>query len=323
MHAEHLTDWHPSQIKFRLIQKIINKLYRYPKAEWKRIQQFGGYFSYQKMMRNRGLMEQASISLPPVNSYPDGLQIYFLTGEKFLYQTLFCIASLSKVSAEKFKFTLVDDGSFTEELIKRINRQLPGAEIITKAVIEQNLEEKLPEKDYPVLRRKRREYPHIKKLIDIQTLTTPEWKLVLDSDMLFFNEPLAMINWLKNPANPLHMIDCVESYGYSNNLMEKLTGHKIPEKINVGAIGLNNKNINWENVESWVGQMEDQEGRSYYLEQALSAMLVAGNDCTVLGKDEYIVNPDEETILKKKGTLHHYVDLSKKGYYNTAWGNYQ
>ena len=302
-----------------MIQTIINKLYRYPKADWKRIQDFGGYFSYQKMMRNRKLMEQASFTLPPVNSYPAGLSIYFLTGEKFLYQTLFCIASLSKVSAERFQFILVDDGSFTKELTGRINQQLPGAEIVTKAAIEQNLEEKLPGSNYPVLRRKRREYPHIKKLIDIHTLPTRGWKLVLDSDMLFFDEPLAMINWLKNPVNPLHMIDCTNSYGYSFALMGKLSGHNVPEKANVGTIGMNSALINWTEIESWVKQMEEQEGRSYYLEQALSAMLIAGQSCTVLEKDDYIVNPDSETIAKGSGTLHHYVDLSKKGYYNIAW----
>jgi len=304
---------------YSLIQSIINKLYRYPRAEWKKIKKLGGYFSYREMQRNKSTMERASLNLPPVKSYPDGLLIYFLTGEKFLYQTLFCIASLSKVSAEKFRFILVDDGNFTDELIARIERQLPGAEIITKAIIDQNLEEKLPETNYPVLRKKRREYPHIKKLIDIHTLSVPGWKLVLDSDMLFFDEPLDMINWLKAPVNPLHMVDCENSYGYSFSLMEKLSGHKITEKANVGAIGMNSTLINWPELESWVKQMEELEGRSYYLEQALSVMLVAGKDCVILNKDQYIVNPDGKTIINGTGVLHHYVDLSKKGYYNTAW----
>jgi hypothetical protein len=273
------------------------------------------------MMRNREAMEQASVKLPPVTSYPDGLPIYFLTGEKFLYQTLFCIVSLCQQSSEKFKFILVDDGSFDEKLIARITRQVTGAAVITKELIEQNLEKNLPGKNYPVLRKKREEYPHIKKLIDIHTLTAPGWKLVLDSDMLFFDAPLSVVDWLKNTTKPLHMVDCADAYGYSYELMEKLSGHKIAGKVNVGAIGLNSEAINWQKMENWVRLMEETEGRSYYLEQALSAMLVAGNDCVVLDEGEYLVNPTEEAILKHKGILHHYVDLSKKGYYNTAWRN--
>lgn len=264
-------------------------------------------------------MELASVDLPPVHSYPDGLPVYFLTGEKFLYQTLFCIQSLSKHSPEKFKFILIDDGSFSDLIIKKINQQLPEAEIITKDVINQNLEKHLPETKYPMLRKKRREYPHIKKLIDIHTLGIEGWKLVLDSDMLFFHHPAAITTWLKNPDRPMHMIDCTESYGYSRQLMEQLCGAKIPSEANVGTIGLNSDAINWVDLENWVTVMEEQEGRSYYLEQALSAMLLAGQNCTVLDKETYIVNPDERAISNESGILHHYVDLSKKGYYTEAW----
>ena len=302
-----------------MIQSVINNLYRYPKAKIERINKFGGYFAYRKMMRNSKVMEKASLQLPPVKSYEDGLPVYFLTGEKFLYQTLFCIRSLTKYSAEKFKFILVDDGSLSEQMLTRISQQLPGATTITKNTIEKNLEKKLPESDFPVLRNKRREYPHIKKLIDIHTIDAMGWKLVLDSDMLFFDEPIAMISWLKHPDRPLHMVDCTESYGYSHRLMKDLCGSEVADMVNVGAIGLNNSTINWKDIENWVKILEETEGRSYYLEQALSAMLLAGNDCTILDKDEYIVNPTSQIISEGSGVLHHYVDLSKKGYYNIAW----
>ena len=302
-----------------MIQSVINNLYRYPKAKITRINKFGGYFAYRKMMRNSKVMEKASLQLPSVKSYEDGLPVYFLTGEKFLYQTLFCIRSLTKYSAEKFKFILVDDGSLSGQMLTRINQQLPGADVITKNTIEKNLEKKLPESDFPVLRNKRREYPHIKKLIDIHTIDAMGWKLVLDSDMLFFDEPIAMISWLKHPDGPLHMVDCTESYGYSPGLMKELCGSEIADKVNVGAIGLNNSTINWKDIENWVKILEETEGRSYYLEQALSAMLLAGNECTILDKDEYIVNPTSQIISEGSGVLHHYVDLSKKGYYNIAW----
>jgi len=302
-----------------VLQNIINILYRYPKAKLAFINKFGGYFEHKKMLRNKKAMKLASLQLPPVASYPTGLPVYFLTGEKFLYQTLFCIQSLSRYSTEKFKFILVDDGSLDDPLISRINIQLPGADIITKAIIEQNLDIHLPENKYPLLRKKRGEYAHIKKLTDIHTISIPGWKMVLDSDMLFFNDPVAIVDWLKNPSGPLHMVDCTESYGYSHSLMENLSGNKIPDKINVGAIGLNSATINWDKVEHWVKTMEQNEGRSYYLEQALSAMLLAGEESSVLNANEYIVNPDNEIIAHGKGVLHHYVDLSKKGYFNLAW----
>lgn len=302
-----------------MIQKIINILYRQPKSDMLMYKRFGGYFSYRKMMANSALMQKASLSLPPVNLSAEGLPVYFLTGKKYLYQTLFCIRSLNKVSGTRFKFILVDDGTFDTALIEQINKQLPGATIITAEQIEQNLNATLPLHQYPNLHHKRQVYPHIKKLTDIHTIPGNQWKLVLDADMLFWAEPTAIIDWLNSPLQPIYMLDCVPSYGYSSKLMAKLCGRPIPELLNVGVIGLNSNAINWADIENWVNILEKTEGTSYYLEQALTAMIIGDTAATILTPAEYIVNPAESAVDINKGTLHHYVDLSKKSYFNKAW----
>jgi hypothetical protein len=308
-------------INYKLSQSIINFLYRYPKAKIKNINRFGGGLNYYKMIRNRGQMEQSSVNLPAVKSYTYGLPIYFLTGKRYLYQTLFCIQSLAHVTQTKFKFILVDDGSFDDKLIARINLQLPGATVITTEIINENLENHLPKEKHKALHQKRLSYPHIKKLIDIHTLPGDEWKLVLDSDMLFWDEPTELIKWLQKPERSLHMIDCIESYGYSTMLMESISDSTIKPLINVGVIGLNSHRINWDKLENWVKILEEKEGTSYYLEQALTAMLIGDNPSIRLNAEKYIVNPTKETVQKRTGILHHYVDLSKNEYYKMAWRN--
>lgn len=303
----------------RGFQSLVNVLYRHPLSNYKTYKRFGGYFSYRSMLQGRVLMEQCSIELPPVQSVADGLPVYFLTGKNYLYQTLYCIQSLVKVSSAKFQFILVDDGSFNNALISRANRQLPGAKVVTAAEIAVNLAKLLPETSYPYIHRKRLVYPHLKKLTDVHSMQTNNWKLVLDSDMLFLREPEELINWLETPIYPLHMVDCVEAYGYSKQLMEQLCGCTVTPLINVGAVGLNSKSINWDKLEEWIKVLEEQEGGSYYLEQALTAMLIGDSKATVLPASAYIVNPDGETLTAGKGILHHYVDLSKQYYFKTAW----
>lgn len=302
-----------------MIQQMINFLYRHPRSALMRYSRFGGYFSYRRMLYKSALMKKASAKLEPVNSYADGLPLYFLTGRKYLYQTLFCIRSLANCSNQKFRFVLVDDGSFNQDMINQVNKQLPGAEIMTGQLIEKNLESKLSKSEYPVLNKKRIEYPHIKKLTDIHTLPGDDWKVVLDSDMLFWEEPVALIDWLRSPDKPGHMVDCAESYGYSRPLMEELAGAQVPPLLNVGIIGLNSNSINWQQLEKWIPVLEEKEGKSYYLEQALSAMLIGDKKCLVLEKTEFIVNPGIDEVVNTTGILHHYVDLSKKGYFNVAW----
>jgi len=300
-----------------MIQNIINHLYRYPRSKWKTIQRFGGLRNYRYMMAGKREMIKASFFLPPVTSVPNGYKIYFLTGKNYLYQTLFCAYSLTKTSKIPFQFTLIDDGSFDQQLISRATIQMPGVKIITKEEITANLEAKLPPKDFPYLQNKRKVYPHIKKLIDVHTLEDEDYKLVLDSDMLFWREPKEMINWLKKPIGTLHMIDCEESYGYDKNLMESICKAKIPEMVNVGIIGLNSKSINWMAVENWGKTLEETEGASYFLEQALSAMIIASQERTILSIENYIVNP--KNGKEKQKILGHYVDLSKENYFNQSW----
>ena len=299
-------------------QNLIDVLYRHPRANYNHKKRFGGYLNYKRILNSQKEMISKSERLTPVKSHTDGLPIYFLTGKKYLYQTLFCIQSLIKVTDKKFRFVLIDDGTFDEEITTKMARLLPHADIITAAIINKNLNKVLPESEFPILHQKRKEYPHIKKLTDIHTIPGT-WKLVLDSDMLFWNEPKQIIDWLNNPSAPLHMTDCERSYGYSENLMEKLKGHKIPDLINVGVLGLNSEAINWKDLEHWISVLEKQEGKTYYLEQALSAMLIADLQAEALDTGNYKVNPTKEEALKNVGVLHHYVDLSKEWYFKFAW----
>jgi len=298
-----------------MFQELINQLYRYPKSNWKTIQRFGGYISYQKMLSAQKQMQKYSAKLPPILSHHDGLPIYFLTGKSHLYQTLFCAYSLSKVTTEKIQFTLVDDGSFDDGLIHQAKQQMPNVRLVLKDEIEKNLEYLLPINEYPYLHHKRKVYPHIKKLTDIHTIDPNTFKLVLDSDMLFWDEPITILNWLKKPDGCVYMLDCEESYGYDKDLMKSLCGFEIPKMMNVGAFGFNSAILNWKNIENWSHSLENQQGASYFLEQALSAMLIANEEKTILDKAEYIVNPNDDNF----GTLTHYVDLSKKRYYTSDW----
>ncbi len=302
-----------------MIQSLINQLYRYPVSRWKTIQRFGGIISYRQMLRGKKEMIKASRNLPPIISYEDGYKIYFLTGSDYLYQTLFCAFSLMKVSKTQFQFVLIDDGSFDEKLKSQASKQMPGVRIITKEEIDRNLLSKLPLSDFPYLHHKRKVYPHIKKLTDIHTLTDETYKLVLDSDMLFWSNPKEVISWLKKPNGSLHMIDCIESYGYSKETMKSLTGSDIPNSVNVGIIGMDSSRVIWTELERWCMELETKEGSSYFLEQALTTMLLATSNRKALNERSYIVNPPNEVVLNGTGILHHYVDLSKASYFKNAF----
>ncbi len=267
-------------------------------------------------------MEQAAGRIKPVTKEYDEpkmpTEVTFLTGRNFWYQTIFCAVSMLHHARRSIGITIVDDGTLEEQQIHQFKRVLPKVRLHMGEAVEARVDKALPPEKFPVLHERRINYPHIRKLTDVHAGTTG-WKVVLDSDMLFFRRPGVLLEWLYDPCQPLHMLDSADSYGYSDELMSELAEAEIPHRLNVGMIGLKSESIDWEKLESWSATMMKREGAHYYLEQALTAMLVAGEERMVAPLDEYLVLPEEEEVRHPSAVLHHYVAESKNSYFRFGW----
>jgi hypothetical protein len=269
-------------------------------------------------------MEQAASCLPRLSrSVLDSgrpLEVWYLTGNRFWYQTAFCAWSLANHSRRGLVLNLVDDGSLKPEQEQKLRRLFPAGATRWKHEVAAELDEQLPVSRFPVLRQRWSDYINIRKLTDIHLGSTGT-KLVLDSDMLFFRRPDELLTWRDESDGPCLMVDCVESYGYSRELMQELAGFPIPPLLNVGICGLASELINWDEMEHWCHTLIERQGTSYYLEQALVAMLAARANITVMPRSNYITFPSRQQVLAGEGVLQHYVSDSKPWYFGNAWKN--
>jgi hypothetical protein len=245
-------------------------------------------------------------------------EITFLTGRRYWYQTAFCAWSIGQAAGTAIRFAFCDDGSFDDALVAEAQRLFPGCGVDRRAEVERRLDAHLPESRFPALRRQRRVYAHLRKLTDVHAGRSG-WRLVLDSDMLCFREPSQLMDWLAAPSRPLHMIDVATAYGYPPATLALLAGRTLPECINVGACGLRSDALDWDQLESWCAQLLVRHGSSYYLEQALTALILAGQPAMALPPADYLVMPNALECLHPTAAIHHYVDLSKRGYFRSAW----
>jgi hypothetical protein len=253
--------------------------------------------------------------LPVATGWPE---IHFLTGAKFWDQTALCLYSLQRHAGQTLPAVFHDDGSATDTIVDRLGRLFPCARWRRRDEIVAMHDQHLPVARFPVLRERWAAYPNIRKLTDVH-VGSRGWKLVLDSDMLFFRRPDFLLAWLAAPTRPLHMVDVEQSYGYSPALMQSLAGAPIPSLVNVGITGLASESLDWDRLERWCRELIAAEGPSYYLEQALIAMLVAGQDRAVAPAADYIVLPNIVECQSPRAVLHHYVAGSKRGYFRHAW----
>ena len=168
-------------------------------------------------------MEAAAYRLKTVNNFSSNslLNIHFLSGKNFWYQTCFCAYSMMQQAQRNLRPVIYDDGTLEKKYVKEIKRIFPHAKIISIEEIEDNLNQHLPINKFPYLWERRVNYPNMRKLTDIH-IGSRGWKLVLDSDMLFFRTPTFLLNWLESSQEFCYMVDVENSYGYSEALMTSL-----------------------------------------------------------------------------------------------------
>lgn len=270
--------------------------------------------------RSRYQMEQAAYALPSVRIEPGDrpFEIHFLSGAKFWYQTCFCAYSMIQQSQLYLRPVIYDDGTLEQIHHDALSRIFPDLRIVSYRTISEQLDQHLPLAQFPWLRSRRLHYPNLRKLTDIH-INSSGWKLVLDSDMLFFREPSFLLDWLQSPQLPCHMTDIDNAYGYSAALMEKLTKAQIPDRINVGICGLKSDDLDWDELEYWCKTLIEREGTHYYQEQAMIAMLMSRYGRAIAPAQDYKILPNRRDVQTPKAVLHHYVADSKPWYFRYGW----
>jgi len=268
----------------------------------------------------RRAMERAAWQLPaqPVcGSLP--LELHVLTGQRFWYQTAYCLYSFATQAGRQLRPVIYDDGTLEADHCAALLRLFPSASIQSREVIRDRLDYHLPIARFPALRDRWKNYPNIRKLIDPH-LGQSGWKLVIDSDLLFFRSPRFLLDWLAAPDRPLHAVDCMESYGYSRQRMAALAGAELPKLVNVGLCGWRSHSLDWAELEYWCAELIKAEGTNYYLEQALVAMLAARvGPCAVAPAVDYVTKPSREESHLRHAVMHHYVADSKRWYFQENW----
>jgi len=298
--------------------RLVYLAYHRPLASLARSWREGGPWQQWLDARGRRAMVAAARELPPLPAPPTTApEVFLLTGQRFWYQTAFCLHSLAR-HAGPLRPVLIDDGTFDDTLAAEAQRIFPGARVERTADIERRLDAALPAAQFPTLRSQRLTYIHLRKLTDVHA-GLRGWRLVLDSDMLFFRAPTALRAWLAAPDRPIHMLDVQDAYGYPAATLAELAGRPVPSLVNVGVCGFRSDSVDWVKLESWAARLLARHGTSYYLEQALVALLLADAEPLVLPTTDYRLMPDIAECLHPTAALHHYVDLSKRGYFRHAW----
>ena len=277
----------------------------------------GGPWQQRRTRLGRQAMEAAARTLAPLPAPPtDAATVHVLTGRALWYQTAFLFESLWPYL--QVRPVIHTDGTLHGESLAALRRMLPFADFVDDETTTARLDQLLPASRYPALRRRREELVLFRKILDVH-VGASGWNLFLDSDMLFFRDPEFIRNWLRSPSMACHMIDVVESYGYPVQLLNAMAGSPVPTPVNTGILGLRSDEIDWDQLEEWCAVLNRSPRPSYFQEQALVALHLAGRPRVAAPRGEYLVLPGRRDAESCAAVLHHYVAHSKRWYFQQTW----
>ena len=313
-----------------IIGKLVYKLYFQRKNELATVKKFGGKSNYLSMLASEQEMKAYALNnlIIESNFNNEGkFKINFLTGDRFIHQTLFCTYSffrfLTPDESSNFSVHYYSDGTLSAASIDILKTRFPNIRVIGFDETMTAVRNQLPKSSFPYLSKKIETHPLFKKLI-YPHLNNIGLSTFFDSDMLFIKRPVEFLYWLfkvdinKNQAFCIQ--DVSRSYGYSESEILKILPAPIQNDINSGMYTIYSEQIDFLFIENLVKEFEKNFGSQYYLEQLITAIILEKTESLfVAPKTEYIVLPAYEQIKNEIGTLHHYVNESKEFYFKEGW----
>ena len=126
----------------------------------------------------------------------DDFSMHMMFGKRDFLMALWSLASLYRVMPERGKLFIHSDGTLTKKHFATILRLFPSARIEdTKNFLK--LHGHLLSK-YPVLKKFRESYKKFQvRIIDYQFLSDKKYRLLIDSDLLWFKEPKEIVGALR------------------------------------------------------------------------------------------------------------------------------
>lgn len=300
---------------------IVYKLFFKPTL---RIRYYIGHFGlmgWYRLHNAEQQMKKAATLLPPVvlsSNYI--LEVSYLTGTKYWHQTIFCAYSLAKVLKGRVRINIYSDGTLNSELIEYITKALPNINIISPDDLHKQIDEILPEKDFPLLRALREKNPFFRKLVDMRI--NDRYIVQLDSDMLFFNEPQELIKACRDAEN-YFMQDTIPAsyYVLPEDVISKDLNIPMCEKINSGILAYNSSKIDWHFVERTCAYLM-RDGTDIHppmFEQTLNAIIISKLGGKPLKPAYRILYADKGEETNPSDIVRHYIFKAKLPYFTTEW----
>ena len=210
-------------------------------------------------------------SWPFWSDAPMSVPIHVLTGEKDWQLCAWMLASFFHYTEHTWNIVIHDDGTLTEEIRRELSTIFKTARIIPRAQADATLDAIL--KPLPFAYEYRGMHPLALRVFDMPYYCESPRFIQLDSDVLFFNHPREIMDWVGSGATECWFNeDNAECSLISEKESLEDLGVKLWPRVNAGLSLITKQAVDYEFCDRVLGETSILKGNLWRVEQTLFAL---------------------------------------------------
>ena len=221
---------------------------------------------YRDVVRPKILM-----SAPVTGLIDNQCEIHVLTSRDDFLNLMWALKSFYVVSGRKFALAIHNDGTLSDEQLKSLGHHFPDARIIDRETADEVVLDSLT--DYLNCREFRQTNLLSPKLFDFRHYLNSDRMFLLDSDVLFFEDPVELLRRLEAPDYRLNSVngDVATAYTVDPVDVQHKFGFQMIERFNSGLGLIHRDSIRLDWIEEFL-ELPSILSHVWRIEQTLFAL---------------------------------------------------
>jgi hypothetical protein len=250
------------------------------------------------LLRERSRHLPRILCATPISAADGEIEIHMLLHHQRILEGIWALYSLAYFAGRSCQILVHSDGSLTPDDAERLERVLPGTQILQRRDSDLRVGMHLEQLGYAHSARFRKSLIFALKLFDPFFYGTRSTFVLLDSDVLFFEHPSELLNDVNvySPDNGVR-------YCLAADVMQELLGRPCTPLFNPGVLRVSRDVLDLERVEQYLHRPEFWGSGTrphYYAELTLWAMQLTLAGARPLSK-RYAITPSLEDELPVSG----------------------
>ena len=198
-------------------------------------------------------------------------EIHVLTSESDYINLIWALKSFYSVVQRKYGLCIHDDGSLLPSSKDQLTRHFPHSRIVDRKKADAKLDDCLS--PYPRCQSFRRENHLAPKIFDFKAHLSSNKMILLDSDVLFFNNPDALVQRIESTQYCVNSVNRDVASAYTVREQDALTqcGVKLIDRFNSGLGVIQKDSIRWDWIEEFLS-LPNIRSHFWRIEQTLFAL---------------------------------------------------